>query len=47
MVAMALDFALTPAGWGPKAPFVLSVWTGWLLTVGAELWIGYSRTRAA
>jgi hypothetical protein len=33
--------ALTPAGFGPQALFVLSVWTGWAMTVGAaELWIG-------
>jgi hypothetical protein len=40
------DLALAPAGVGPGAIFVLSVWTGWLSTLGAaELWIRRSRPR--
>ena len=40
IVAAIVDIALTPAGFGPQALFVLSVWTGWAMTVGAaELWI--------
>ena len=44
VVGMGLDVALTPAGVGPADVFVLSLWTGWILTVaGAEAWIRYTR----
>ena len=47
VVAAVLDLALTPAGVGPQAIFVLSIWIGWVVTVGAaELWIIYTRPRA-
>ena len=47
VVAAVLDITLTPAGFGPKAIFVLSLWTGWAITLGpAELWITYTRPRA-
>jgi len=48
VVGAAVDIALTPAGFGPRALFVLSVWTGWALSVGAgELWIAYTRPRVS
>lgn len=35
-----LDIALTPAGVAPPVLFVLSLWTGWAITLGAaEVWI--------
>jgi hypothetical protein len=38
------DLALTPAGLPPRELFVLSLWTGWTLTLAAgELWIRYTR----
>lgn len=44
VVMIVLDFALTPAGFHPKEIFVLGIWTGWVITVGAaELWIRYTR----
>ena len=47
VVGAGVDFVLTPAGFGPKVLFVLSVWTGWVLTVGAaELWLSYTRARS-
>jgi uncharacterized membrane protein len=47
VVAAVLDLALTPAGFGPQAIFVLSIWIGWVVTVGAaELWIIYTRPPA-
>jgi uncharacterized membrane protein len=47
VVAAILDLALTPAGFGPQSVFVLSIWTGWAITVGAaELWIVRTRPRA-
>ncbi len=47
VVAAVVDVALTPAGFGPPALFVLSVWTGWVITLGgAELWITYTRPGA-
>lgn len=46
VVGAVLDVALTPAGLRPRDIFVLSVWTGWVLTLGAaELWIQYTRSR--
>ena len=42
------DLALTPLGVNPRDVFVMSVWTGWITTLGAaELWIAYTRPRAA
>lgn len=44
VVGMVLDVALTPAGVGPADVFVLSLWTGWTLTLAAaEAWIRYTR----
>jgi hypothetical protein len=44
VVAVVLDVALTPAGIRPPDVFALSVWTGWVTTVGvAELWIRFTR----
>lgn len=46
IVAAVLDVALTPAGLRPPDLFVLSLWTGWVITLGgAELWIRYTRAR--
>jgi uncharacterized membrane protein len=45
VVAGAFDFLLTPAGVHPGPIFVLSIWTGWIVTVAAaELWIRRTRT---
>ncbi len=42
-----LDYALTPAGYSPRRIFVISVWIGWIITLGAaELWIRHTRPRA-
>jgi uncharacterized membrane protein len=44
IVGIALDLLLTPAGVGPSDVFVLSLWTGWILTLAAaEAWIRYTR----
>ena len=44
VVGLPIDVALTPTGLGPEIGFVVSVWVGWLLTVGAaELWIARTR----
>jgi uncharacterized membrane protein len=44
VVAAVFDVALTPAGVGPSDIFVLSLWIGWGITLGAgELWIRYTR----
>jgi uncharacterized membrane protein len=44
VVGLPLDVALTPAGFRPPTVFALSVWTGWIITLGiAELWIRYTR----
>lgn len=38
------DLALTPAGFHPRMVFLITVWTGWVLTLGAaELWIRHNR----
>ena len=48
IVLPVLDITLTPAGFRSKEIFVLGLWTGWMITVGAaELWIRYTRPRAA
>lgn len=45
IVAGLYDMALAPAGVRPAQIFVLSLWTGWVLTLGAaELWIRYTRS---
>jgi len=42
----AIDAALTPSGIPPPQQFVLSVWTGWIVTLAAaEAWIRYTRRR--
>ena len=42
----AIDAALTPSGYPPRDQFVLSVWTGWIVTLAAaEGWIRYTRRR--
>jgi uncharacterized membrane protein len=44
IVAGVLDIWLTPFGFLPARLFVVSLWTGWLLTLGvAELWIRHMR----
>ena len=44
VVGTLFDVALTPAGVSPPAQFVLSLWTGWTLTLAsAEVWIRYTR----
>ena len=44
----AIDVALTPKGYPPADQFVLSVWTGWIVTLGAaEAWIRYTRRRVS
>jgi uncharacterized membrane protein len=48
LIAAVLDIALTPAGFRPDEIFVLSLWSGWIVTLGAaELWIRYTRPRPA
>ena len=48
VVGVVLDAALTPTGVRPPDIFVLSVWTGWVITLAvAELWIRYTRPRRA
>jgi uncharacterized membrane protein len=44
VVGTAFDILLTPAGLPPPELFVLSLWTGWTVTLAAgELWIRYTR----
>jgi uncharacterized membrane protein len=44
LVAIALDVLLTPRAFTPPAIFVLSLWVGWGLTLGAaELWLRHTR----
>jgi uncharacterized membrane protein len=44
VVGMVVDLALTPAGVGPADVFVLSLWSGWTVTLlAAEAWIRYTR----
>lgn len=46
VVAGVLDVALTPGGIRPPDLFVLSLWSGWVITLGvAEVWIRYTRPR--
>jgi hypothetical protein len=45
IVAGLLDIALAPVGVSPRTLFVISLWTGWIVTItAAELWIRHSRT---
>jgi uncharacterized membrane protein len=45
VVGAVFDVALTPAGFGAEEVFVLSIWTGWSMTLGAaEAWIRYTRS---
>ena len=47
LVGAVVDLVLTPAGLGLRPAFVLSIWTGWALTIGAaELWIAHTRSHA-
>ena len=47
VVGGVFDMVLTPAGYRSQEIFVLSFWTGWLITLGAaELWIRYTRPRS-
>lgn len=42
------DVALAPSGWTAQALFVLSLWSGWAVTLGvAEFWIRYTRPATA
>lgn len=44
VVSAVLDILLTPKGLPPQDLFVLSLWMGWAMTLGAgELWIKYTR----
>ena len=46
IIGAVMDIVLTPAGFGPQQVFVISIWTGWVLTVGAaELWLRRTRRR--
>jgi len=46
VIAAILDLTLSPAGFAPPVLFVLSIWTGWALTLGAaELWIRHTLER--
>jgi hypothetical protein len=45
VVGAAFDVLLTPAAVHPAPIFVLSIWTGWIVTVAAaEPWIRHTRT---
>jgi hypothetical protein len=47
IVGAVLDLTMTPAGYGPRPMFVVALWTGWVVTLGAaEIWVRYSRTRS-
>jgi uncharacterized membrane protein len=44
VVGAVLDVTLTPSGVPPDQVFVISIWTGWAMTVAAgEGWIRYTR----
>lgn len=44
VVGAVFDLVLTPAGYRPPEIFAISLWSGWLLTLGAaELWIRSTR----
>ncbi len=45
IVVAVFDLTLTPAGFGARPLFVVSIWTGWVTTlVAAEIWIRYTRS---
>jgi uncharacterized membrane protein len=47
IVGAVLDLTMTPAGYGPRPMFVVALWTGWVVTLGAaEIWVRYTRTRS-
>ncbi len=47
VVGAFFDVALTPAGIRPPEIFVLSIWVGWVITLGAaEVWVRYTRPRS-
>jgi uncharacterized membrane protein len=47
IVMTVLDPLLTLAGFRPPQVLVLSMWTGWIITVAAaEVWIRFTRSRA-
>ena len=44
VISVIADLLLTPGGVPPQTVFLISIWSGWILTLGiAELWI--MRTR--
>jgi uncharacterized membrane protein len=46
VVMLVFDIALAPAGFRLPEVFVLSIWVGWAISVGAaEIWIRYTRRR--
>ena len=47
VVGAVFDVTLTPAGIRPPQIFVLSIWVGWVITLGAaEAWVRYTRPRS-
>ncbi len=47
IVGAVLDLTMTPAGHGPRPMFVVAIWTGWVVTLGAaEIWVRYTRSRS-
>ncbi len=47
VVGGVFDVILTPAGIRPPEIFVISIWVGWLITLGAaEVWVRYTRLRS-
>ncbi len=45
-IGALLDVTLSPVGVRPTTIFVLSIWTGWVVTLGsAEVWIRVTRRR--
>lgn len=46
VVGAVFDVTLTPAGIRPPEIFVLSIWVGWAITLGAaEAWVRCTRSR--
>ncbi len=44
VISAVFDLALTPMGFRPQELFVLSLWVGWTVSLGAgEFWIRYTR----
>lgn len=45
VISAVFDLGLTPLGLRPQALFVLSLWVGWSVSLGAgEVWIRYTRS---